>query len=393
MTKTLCSLLFVVLEAFAQQSTVPLIVEGNAPIVELSFTTPSGAVRKARFVVDTGGGGFLIGSKLMADIGAKAVGSAMQEEGDRFQRLEPFAAKLGDMELDLGGVMTAGMPDHVQLGSRNDAEGLLPGRLLRKYHVVFDYPAREFTLAKPGSLQPRGVKVASPISKQSGFPRIELQISGETYGFLLDTGASFTMISRAVLDGWAKANPAWPTATGAAGFANMAGGDMDNGALMLRIPQLSIGSIVVKSVAAVSRKEGTFEKWMSGMMTAPIVGALAGNVLRDFRVEIDYQNGFTYFERAGSSADADLTSVGLVLARRADGSLMVTALSSKAAADVQGGVHPGDKLVAVDEVLLTGKPLAAAAEALAGKPGEHKRLTLERAGASMMVNVTVAALL
>ena len=71
MTKTLCSLLFVALEAVAQETTVPLFLEGNARIVELSFTRPSGAVRKARFLVDTGAGGFLIGSRLMGGIGAE----------------------------------------------------------------------------------------------------------------------------------------------------------------------------------------------------------------------------------------------------------------------------------------------------------------------------------
>jgi len=259
--------------------------------------------------------------------------------------------------------------------------------------VVFDYPAHQFTLAKPGSIEPKGVKVASPISKESGFPRIELQVAGAKYGFLLDTGASFTMISRVVLESWAKTNPAWPTSTGAVGFGNMFGGDMENGALMLRVPQLSIGPIIVTNVGAVSREEGTFEKWMSGMMTAPIAGSLAGNVLRDFRVEIDYQNGLTYFERTGTSSDAELTSVGLVLAARPDGALIVTGISSKAASDVRGGVRPGDKLVAIDGVPLSGKPLAVAAAALMGRPGDHKQLSIERAGGSMIVTATIAQLL
>ena len=60
MTKALGILLFAaVVHASAQQATAPLIVQGNAPIVELSFTTPSGGVRTARFLVDTGGGAFL----------------------------------------------------------------------------------------------------------------------------------------------------------------------------------------------------------------------------------------------------------------------------------------------------------------------------------------------
>ena len=59
-------------------------------------------------------------------------------------------------------------------------------------------------VAKAGSTEARGVKVETPISSPSGFPRIELQIGGATHGFLLDTGASFTMISRTVLEACRK---------------------------------------------------------------------------------------------------------------------------------------------------------------------------------------------
>jgi hypothetical protein len=43
-----------------------------------------------------------------------------------------------------------------------------------------------------------------------------------------------------------------------------------------------------------SQREGTFERYMSSMMTAPIVGSLAGNVLERFRVELDYANEKLY---------------------------------------------------------------------------------------------------
>ena len=128
-------------------------------------------------------------------------------------------------------------------------------------------------------------------------------------------------------------------------------------------------------------------------MTAPIIGALAGNVLRDFRVEIDYQNGFTYFERSGSSTDLDRLSVGLILARGSGGVLVVSGVSSNASPDVASSVLAGDRLIAVDGIALTGRPLAAAAEALMGKAGTTKKLTLKRGGAPVTVSVTVKALL
>jgi len=163
---------------------------------------------------------------------------------------------------------------------------------------------------------------------------------------------SITMISRIVMDRWANENPAWPRAVGAIGFANMFDGGMENGALMLRIPEFKIGSLVVKEAAAVSRPDGTFEKWMSGMMTAPIVGSVAGNVLRDFRVAIDCKDGLAYFERSGDSSDVDLVSIGLVLSGRPGGALVVTGVSSNAGVDVRNCVRTGDKAIAVDGVRL-----------------------------------------
>jgi hypothetical protein len=375
----------------AQPVTVPLILEGNVPIVELEFSSARG-IRKARFLVDTGGGdALLLGDRLMADIGAKATGAVIRG----YEPLKSVPVKLGGMPLDLTGVRTMGMPKRRGPTVRNAVEGLLPGRMLKNYEVVFDYPARRFTLAKPGAAEPRGIKIKTAISAV-GNPRIELLIDGTTHGFLLDSGASFTMISRAALDTWAKANTSWPAATGAVGFANMFGGKLEREALMLRIAAIGIGAISLKDVAAVSRPEGTFEKSMTRLMTAPIIGALAGNVLRDFRVEIDYQNGFIYLERSastGGTADADLLSVGLVLAAGPDGIPLVSGISSAAAPDVQSGVQPGDKLVAVDDTPLRGKSLAAVAGVLQGTAGAHKQLSLERDGKALTVSVTVKSLL
>jgi len=393
MTKAVCGLLLLWLTASAHAVTVPLILEGNAPIVELEFQTPSGSPRMARFLIDTGGGSFILGSKLMADIGAQPIGPPTKEEGETLVPLSPMVAKLGGTELDLSDARPTGMPAYKWPTPRNEAEGLIPGRLLKHYDVVFDYPAQRFTLSEPRTSTPQGVEFNTPISTPSGFPRIEAQIGGKTYGFLLDTGASFTMISRTALDQWAKENPDSPSAIGAVGFANMSGGKMERQALMLRIPQLQLGAISLKGVAAVSRPDATFETYMSSMMTAPIVGSLAGNVLRDFRVEIDYAAGKTYLSQSRTSVDDDLVSVGLVLSAEHGESLMIRALSSTAAPDVKLSVHVGDTLLAVDNIVLTGKPLAAAALQLQGKPGTHKRLQLMRDGKALTVTATVKDLL
>jgi hypothetical protein len=373
--------------------TVPLIVEGNAPIIELEFPMQSGKLRKARFLVDTGGGALLLGNKLMADVGAKADGPPIEDEGSPIQPLIPMQVELCGMALDLTGVSVAGLPASEWAGPRNEAEGIIPASLLRHYDVVFDYPGHKFSLGKPGSIEFQGAKIPAPVSPDTGFPRIETTIADSKFGFLLDTGGSFTMISRTVMDQWLKQNPDWPNEVGAVGFANMYGGAKENEAIMVRMPEMKIGAVTVNQPAAVSRPAGTFEQWMSKMMTGPIIGSLAGNVLRDFCVSIDYKNGFVYLFPSKPSSDTDLSSVGLILKKDSKGSLIVTGLSSNASPDVRKGIHAGDKLIAVDDVDVSVKLLAGAAALLQGRAGSQKRLTVERAGRKQVITVTVTLLL
>jgi hypothetical protein len=46
-----------------------------------------------------------------------------------------------------------------------------------------------------------------------------------------------------------------------------------------------------------SQKAGTFEQYMTQMMSAPIVGSLAGNVLKQFRIEMDFVGQRLYLSK------------------------------------------------------------------------------------------------
>ena len=48
-----------------------------------------------------------------------------------------------------------------------------------------------------------------PVSKVSGFPRTEIEVDGVRRGFLIDTGASFTMVSEVLLKEWGTSHPTW----------------------------------------------------------------------------------------------------------------------------------------------------------------------------------------
>ncbi len=274
--------------------TVPLLVEGNRPFVELSFRRPDGSLRSARFLVDTGGGGFLLVQPLAEDLGL-AWGETVREEGAEFARPtrtpEAFVGGL-PLALEEGRVaVLVGRESLLPPVAPGRAEGLLPGHVLARYHVVLDYPRRTFTLAAPGVLTPRGEALPMPVSGGQGFPRTELVVDGAAHGFLLDTGASFTMVSEALLKAWGAEHPGWPRHPGAFGEAATLGGMTLE---TMFVPEAHWGAHALREVGMVSQREGTFERGMSSMMTAPIVGALAGNVLWDFRVELDYANQTLY---------------------------------------------------------------------------------------------------
>jgi Aspartyl protease len=372
-------------------STVPLHVQFNRPFIDLEFSRPDGSPRKARFWLDTGGGGFLFCEALARDIGMK-FGEEVHEEGERFARTTPPRTMLGKMALNIDGARASIVLGKKTIQPGVEAEGLFPAHLLRRYHVIFDYPGGKFTLAKPGTLTPRGVRIATPVGQRSGFPRLEIQIAGQTFGFLLDTGASFTMISRVQIETWIKAQPEWPNAVGAAGAANMGLGKMEADGLMLGLPQVELGPFQLKAIAAISRPKGTYESYMSGMMTQPIIGAIGGNLLRAFRIEIDYANNATYFERTGSP-DTDLVMIGLTVQPLEDGSYTVSGVVRQNGKALVDGVLAGDKLIKIDQLDVSGSSLARVVGALRGKIGTKRTLILERDGKRITVTAPIVRIL
>jgi hypothetical protein len=241
-------------------------------------------------------------------------------------------------------------------------------------------------------VKPRGVRLDAPVDGRSGFPRLELQIEGQTYGFLLDTGASFTMISREQLDAWLKAKPEWPNAVGALGAGNMGLGKMEADALMLGLAPIDLGPFKLNGVAAVSRPKGTFEQYMSRMMTKPIIGALGGNVLKAFRIEIDYANNASYFEKAGS-LDTSFVMSGLTLIAEEGGTYRVTTVVKQNGKPLIEGVLPGDKVIKIDKLDVTGERLATVVDALRGQSGEQHTIVLEREGKQLTIRAPVVRIM
>lgn len=275
----------------ARSAVVPLIVEAQRPYVELTLVGTEGKTRKAKFLLDTGGGAFILSEKLAAELGLTLT-EVREEEGQKFAIIAtPPKVTLNDFDLKLNPTRIV-----AQIGSLNShlADGMLPGHVLSSYHVIFDYPKRTFAIAAPGEFKPVGTALPMLTNRKSGFARTEISVDGETYGLLLDTGASFTMVSEVLLKKWGAQNPTWQRFAGAHGGAKTLGGMTLE---TMYLPKVEWGNFKLAEVGVTSQREGTFERWMSGMTAAPIVGALAGNVLASFRIELDYANEKLYISR------------------------------------------------------------------------------------------------
>jgi predicted aspartyl protease len=372
-------------------ATVPLIVQDNRVFIELNFRRANGTIRKARAWVDTGGGWFAITEDLARDIGSYH-GEQIKSDVEGAVPIPAPRVLLGAMPLDLSAVNPYAVLKVKTIDPGINAEAFLPARVLMHYDAVFDYPHHLFTLAKPGVLKPRGIRISTPVQPETGFVRTELDIDGQPCGFLLDTGAAYTMISQEYLAKWHSQHAQWSSLRGAVGEANMVGKD-DVNALLLRIPVVRWGSIEIKDVGAVSRRVGTFETSMSRWVTAPIIGAVAGNVLKTFRVEIDYPNGVTYLEQAGQPSANDLDSLGIIFDVQDGGSYSVAGIAEKNGTKVLSGVQPGDRLVSIDNLTLAGATRAAVINSMQGKVGDKHKLRLARNGKEFDVELTVQHLL
>jgi hypothetical protein len=255
---------------------------------------------------------------------------------------------------------------------------------------VLDYPSYLFSVAASGCIKHVGSKVDSPFLPASGHPRIIVSELKAIYGLLLDTGSRVTLARRDLLESWRAAHPAWPHTTGASGEADMPGGDGKE--LLLRIPEIEWGPFHIKNAVIVSRPDETYSLTTFETPTA-IVGALGGNALDGFCVEIDYPHGTTYLEQVHQPDASNMNSAGLVLDSDAANQLVVVSVSATADEITSRNVLPGDVILQIEGKSETPWTITEASQALSGAVGETLRLLIRRRGMEIDTSVIIAGLL
>lgn len=120
--------------------------------------------------------------------------------------------------------------------------------------------------------------------------------------------------------------------------------------------------------------------WYSKKAPEPVVGFIGGNVLKSFRVEIDYAHNATYWLQQSPIETDDMNQVPLVLQPAQDGSYTVIGIFTKNGKKQIDGILIGDRLIKVGDLATKSAMLGAVIDALHGPPGATCTLVLERDG-------------
>jgi len=379
-----------------RSGTVPFIFDDNRVFAELNFVRPNGTMRKALAFVDLGTPTLVLDKKLHEELQAGHGKPVILRVGDLEIKVDSSAVET-DTDLGVTG------PD----GKRTvPVEAVLSASVLTNYQVVFDYAKRTLTVAQPNTLKNTGDPVPCRVNQKTGMISITADIGGNPYAIAVDTGSAYTWVREDVAAQWIKAHPEWERGKGAVGEANMQSrSGAQARATILRVPEIKLGSLSLKQIGALgiapeappippapgqSKVEGNFFDWYSRKAPEPVIGWLGGNVLRGFRLMIDFPRRMTYWERVSDLDPHDLYQVGMTLEKRSEG-YFIAGIAEKSGKPTVDAVRVGDKLIQVDNVLLSSATRGAINSALHGEPGSVRMLVLERDGRHLTLPAKVTA--
>jgi hypothetical protein len=377
--------------------TVPFIFDDNRVFAQIEFVRPDGIVRKGYAFVDLGTPVMVLDEKLRRELQVDQKNPLRFRVGELEIRVES-----SNVETDTGLGMTGAD------GKRTvPVEAVLSASVLTSYQVVFDYARQTLTIAKPKTLEGKGDGIPCRVNEKTGLVSITAEIGGQSYAIAVDTGSAYSWVNDTVAQQWTTAHPDWKRGIGAVGEANMQAGS-DNAearAEILRLPEIRLGSLKLRQIGMLgiaprvppvppvpgeSKVTGNFFDWYSKKAPEPVIGWLGGNVLKGFRVMIDFPGHTTYWEQEGDLNPHDLDQVGVTLEKRSAG-YFIAGIAQKSGKPVLDSVQIGDKLIQVDDVRTSDATRGAIFAALHGEPDSVRLLILERGGHRLNVRAKVTA--
>jgi hypothetical protein len=376
----------------APPGAVSFTLDAGRILLEIELQRPDGGMRRALAWFNMG---------MSAPVLTKSLYRELQI--DRGEPLRIFVAgatleaAAGEVTDGDGGLAA---PSFAHLFAPRPVEAMLPARLLREHRLVLDYGRRLFAIMDKGASAPKGVAAPIELNETTGFATVTATIAGEPASFVIDAGSGYSWMRGAVLQRWLAAHPDWRRADGAVGLANnnMLDFSFETQGVVARLPEVVIGPLSVKNIGVLGTApvlgalDGLvgdlfWDNWQKSA-TRPVVGWLGGNVLGNFELTIDYPSRMSYWRAQSAPDPHDLDQIGVTLVRR-EGRYFIGGLSrpSGPASDrALDEITPGDELVGVDDFDARG---AGKAAVLAGKPGETRRLRLERDGRAFETTASI----
>ncbi|MEI6886221.1 MAG: PDZ domain-containing protein [Bacteroidota bacterium] len=402
----LLCILFVLQGANAQENAmksmkIPFTLDHNRMLVQGEIRKSDGKWRKVLFWVDSGNPDFMISEGLAKDLGIDLSGKKTGENGYPLP-LEvnpPEGIKLGRQVLDFSGIRTKVMFEPRWMFETMHIDANIPSTLLKKFDIVIDYPGMQISLASPGSISFHGEKLSASIDKKTGIVQLGGMAGRDSISVGLDIGASFSFISESKLKKITDNNSGWPVCKGSAGCANIWGWWPDEDKwIFVRIPEFRLGKIILKDIGMGGLPDffsgdKSLGEWYSKKTAKPVDGILGPNAYKDCRIEIDYANDAVYLTQTGRSDPHDMDVVGLTIGLDPDTGYQVVGVVQKNGQAIVSGIEAGDMLLQIGNYATRGETMGKVVDALRGKPGEVKILTLERKGVQFQARVQVERLL
>jgi hypothetical protein len=365
--------------------TTSFVFDGNRVYAELAFVRPEGTIRKALAFVDLGSPSTLLSPQLFKEL--------------QLDQKKPLTFHVGDLPVRVDARQVASVNGWFpfSVGSDLQVEALLPAGVMQKYQVVIDYQHRTLILALPGTLKPEGVPVPFRVNEKTGLLALDATINGHSYPMTVDNGSGYTWLRKTTVEEWLRAHPDWRRGVGAVGASNMRMADdgVEAAGTLVRIPEIKLGGLRLPQTGALgigpNDKNWDFIDWYSTKNPGPVIGWLGGNVLKSFRLTIDYPNRTSYWLRQSQPDVHDLDQVGLTLKLLGEHEYAVAAVATQNGKPTVEGVLPGDKLVRIDGIEVKAATWGALFSAMHGKPGDIRTLILERDGKQLTVQAKVTA--
>lgn len=382
-----------------RSGTVPFIFDDNRVFAQLEFVRPAGTIRKTVAFVDIGTPQLVLEQNLGKELGIEDAKQAVLHIGD----LE-IDVPASDIQMDTGLGMTG--PD----GKRTlKVEAVLPGSVMKNYQVALDYAKHSLTMAKPDTFQPTGDAVPCRINPKTGLVSVTVKIDGHDYALAIDCGSAYTWVRHDIAARWIAEHGNWKRGVGAVGEANMQvrPDGAEARAVLIRLPQIRLGSLLLEQVGALGIERaappippapgeqivhGNFFDWYSKKTPEPVIGWIGANVLKNFRVTIDFPRRTIYFERQNKVDCYDLSQVGVTLETH-DGQkgYFIAGVALKDGRPTVDGVVVGDRLVKIDDLDVSSATRGAIFAALHGEPSSVRMLVLERDGQQLTLPAKVTA--